>query len=93
MLYRYSGLTQRVFSLLSNYFNRKRILIENLYLTQILESSKSIKIMNTIKTLHVQLKKQQGEMQFWLQKHNPNGLAAKVEVSKIFEQLAAFCVA
>lgn len=57
MLYRYSGLTQRVFALLTNYFTRKRILIENLYLTQILESSKSIKTMNTIKSLHTQLKK------------------------------------
>lgn len=32
-------------------------------------------------------------MQFWLQKHNTAGIEAKVQVAKIFEQLAAFCVA
>lgn len=41
MLYRYTELQSKAFAMLVNYFTRKRIMIECLNSTQILESSKS----------------------------------------------------
>lgn len=52
-------------------------MIETLSSTQILESSKSIQTMNEIKKAHINLKKQFGEISFWLQKHNGQGIEAK----------------
>jgi hypothetical protein len=57
MLYRYTDLQAKAFAMLVNYFTRKRIMIECLSSTQILESSKSTYILNEIKKSHMALKK------------------------------------
>jgi len=92
MMYRYTELQSKAFAMLVNYFTRKRIMIECLSSTQILESSKSIQTMNEIKKAHQQLKKLFSEISFWLQKHNISGTEAKEQVTRIFEQLTKFCV-
>jgi hypothetical protein len=92
MLYRFTDVQAKAFAMLVNYFTRKRIMIECLSSTQILESSKSTQILNEIKKSHVALKKQYSEIQFWLMKHNATGNQAKNEVTAIFEKLTKFCV-
>jgi len=62
LLYRYTELQSKAFAMLVNYFTRKRIMIETLNSTQILESSKSIQTMNEIKKAHAALKKQFSEI-------------------------------
>ena len=56
MLYKYPELNQTAFELLIRYFNRKSSLLECLSNIQILESKKSIDILNKVKVYQTQLK-------------------------------------
>lgn len=92
MLYRITDLQAKAFGLLVNYFTRKRIIINCLASTQILESNKSTHILNEIKQSHLQLKKQFSEINFWLPKHIGSGITCKEQVTALFEKLTKFCV-
>jgi len=80
MLYRCKELQAKAFNLLVNYFTRKRILIECLRTTQILESTSSIRVMIDIKKSAAILEELQTDISFWLLNHKPAGTEAKEKV-------------
>ena len=75
-----------------NYFTRKRILIETLCATQVLESASSIPTMNAIKESAKTLKFQMQDVSYWLLKDNSGARDIKEQIIRIFEKLTGFCV-
>jgi hypothetical protein len=92
LLYRYKELQQKAFAMIINYFTRRRIMIESLCTTQILESDKSISIMNQMKEGHANLQGLMNEISFWLMNNNAQGTECKNKVTDIFVQMTKFCV-
>lgn len=66
MLYKYPELNQSAFELLIRFFNRKSSLLECLSNIQILESKKSIDILNKVKTAKAQLQIFQSEAEMYM---------------------------
>lgn len=66
-------------------------MMECLTSTQILESSRSTQVLNSIKKAHASLKKYYEDISYWLTSHNQNGKETKESVSQIFEQLTKYC--
>ena len=92
LLYRYKELQQKAFAMIINYFTRRRIMIESLCTTQILESDRSISVMNQMKDGHAQLSENMNEISFWLMNNNPQAQTMKNQATDIFVQMTKFCV-
>jgi len=91
MLYKYPELNQTAFELLIRFFNRKSSLLECLSNMQILESKKSIDILNKVKTAKAQLQIFQQEAEMFMNDSDKNAIGQKVRCAEIFTYLTRYC--
>lgn len=93
MLYNYPELNNAAFELIVRFFNRKATLLECLGNIQILESTKSIDILNKVKVFKQQLAVQVKESDYYMSQSDKNARENKKRVGEIMSFLAAYCTA
>jgi len=84
LLYSYSDLNYSAFELLIRYFNRKSSLLECLSNMQILETKKSIDILNKVKVFQTQLKIHQSEADHFMNESDKSSKETKLRIAHIF---------
>ena len=93
MLYNYPELNNAAFELIIRYFNRKATLLECLSNVQILQSTKSIDILNKVKVYKQQLQIQVKEADYYMTGNEKAGKENKNRVAELMSFLAAYCTA
>jgi len=93
MLYNYPELNNAAFELIVRFFNRKATLLECLGNIQILESTKSIDILNKVKVYKQQLAIQVKESDYYMSQSDKNARENKNRVGELMSFLAAYCTA